>query len=252
MNKGFFKKGFGAVEEYNKEKERREKERKEQSGKLWQFILKEEDGAVPIRFLTHEPFSYPEHTWKTSDGKWHSAPCEGDNCQYCEDDIKTRQVGVFLVVDGRPYESKVYDEDGNDTGKKKQHPFSIKLLVRGMKDMTRISTLATRKGGLSENVFLVERQGTGVNTTYQYDKDNELDTDNPVFQSGALTEEAIEMIYAELPEKYQDCDFEEILVKQYIKEDSNASDEEVEEPREIKTSNVKRAGRVAARPVHRN
>lgn len=239
-NKSFFKKGFAEVEKANAEQARRSAEAMAKFGKIWAFTLKEEEGAVPIRFLTTEPMCYDEHVWQEN-GKWRNAVCEGDDCEHCANGIKSRRVGAFLIADGREYESKVYDESGNDTGEKKLHTFGIKVLVRGMKDCTRIGTLASRRGGLTDNVFLVQRTGSGTATVYSYDKENDLDTDNPIFMGGELTEEAIDLIYKELPNKYKDMEFEDILMSQYVTDE----EEEVQEPREVNTRSVRNVARPA-------
>ena len=110
-----------------------------------------------------------------------------------------------------------------------------------MKDCTRINTLASRRGGLTENVYLVQRTGTGTATVYSYDKENDLDTDNPIFLGGELNEEALELIYAELPKKYAEMDFEDILMAQYVTDE----EEEVQQPREVSPRSVRNVGRPA-------
>lgn len=239
-NKSFFKKGFAEVDKANAEQARRSAEAQSKFGKIWAFTLKEEEGAIPIRFLTVEPLCYDEHVWQEN-GKWKTAVCEGDGCEHCSNGLKSRKVGAFLIADGREYESKVYDESGNDTGEKKLHDFSVKVLVRGMKDCTRINTLASRRGGLTENVYLVQRTGTGTATVYSYDKENDLDTDNPIFLGGELNEEALELIYQELPKKYAEMDFEDILMAQYVTDE----EEEVQQPREVSPRTVRNVGRPA-------
>lgn len=233
---GLFQTGFQVVEKANEEAKRRQQEAKANFGKIWNLFLREEDGAVPVRFLTHEPLCYREHQYQNKEGNWVTTPCQGHGCELCARGERSRQVGAFLVAVLLPYESKEYDENGNDTGNKIEHEFSVRVFVRGMKDCTRLGTLAQRKGGLSENVYLVQRTGTQTNTLYSFDKENDYeDTDNPLFLGGAMTDEMLDLVYEELPEKFEGMDFEDILMAQYVTEEDE-EEEEAEEPRAVRSA----------------
>lgn len=189
--------GFGALRE---EVARREKEQERRKGQLWRFFLAEDEEDTPIWFLTDEPILFYEHGFKEG-GKFVNITCTGDDdCEGCMQN-KARYMGAFLVVDGREYEVDERDAKGNKTGKKKTVSMRVKLLVRGQTDLAKLDRLHA-KYGLATRPWLVNKTGTGTATSYNFDRGEE---------EQSLTKTQIKEILSQLPEKFRNMDFYDIV-----------------------------------------
>ena len=218
-----FGRGYGVVEE---EKKRREIAAESRKGKLFRFFFKA-DEEVPIRFLTEEPVCYSEHTLKSADS-FTQVPCIGDGCPYCATN-KPQFVASWLIVDGREFEAKVYDENNVDTGKKKKVKDRIKVLVRGMTDAGSLKRLS-EKYGLVKRPYTVTKTGSGKNTKWEFDRGEEE----------PLTVADINKYREQLPEKLRTMDFYKILELQVTNEvaDDTEPAPSKEEAREAVASKV--------------
>ena len=192
MEKNIFKRGFTAMQE---EEERRKKIAEMKKGKLWRFFLNEGEEDVPLIFLTNEPICFWEHTIQEG-GRYVNVPCTGDDCEYC-DTRKPSFVGAWLVVDRREY--TYTDKEGKERTVKDR----IKLLVRGMTTGAQLQRL-DKKYGLLEYEWFVTRTGTGKNTTWNFDRGEKIE----------LTEKQLDALREQLPEKYRNMDFYDIVIAQ--------------------------------------
>lgn len=180
-----FKRGYKAARE---EAERQETARANMSKKLFRFFLKDDGDEADVKFLTEEPITFMEHTvqvFKNGKTLYDSVTCSGENCPYCEDGNKPSFKGAFLIYDKRPYE--VTDK----SGKKKTIDGSVKLYVQGAKVLSQLDRLSERYG-LVKRDYTIIRSGTGQNTTYMIERQDE---------STKLTSKQIENL---LPEKLRD------------------------------------------------
>lgn len=154
-----FKRGYAEVE---REERRREEDRKNR-GEIFRFILKE--GEAEINFLTEEPINYYEHSLPTRrNGKefFEAIPCSGSSCPHCADGNRPTFKSAFLIIDRRPYTYK--NKDNKEVTKES----SLKLYVVG----TKVAGVLQRKSkrvGLVNNRYLIERIGKDTNTTYTFD-----------------------------------------------------------------------------------
>lgn len=215
MKSSTFKKGFKAVRE---EQKRREKLREEQRGKLWRIFFPkgvDEDYEIPVVFLSSQPICYYEHSIRVNE-KIVNRPCIGDGCKYCESGNKPRYVGAFLVLDKRPYEIEERDSSGNKTGKKILVESSVKLLVRGQSDLAQLDRLNT-KYGLEGIEWSIIKTGTGTSTKWNFDRGERVDE---------LTEEELQNI---LPEHLRGKDIDDIICEQLLPSDEEEEEEEESE-----------------------
>ena len=219
-----FGRGFSVVEE---EKKRREIAAESRKGKLFRFFFKK-DEEVPIRFLTEEPVCYDEHTLRNGEN-FTQVPCIGDGCPYCANN-KPQFVASWLIVDGREFEAKVYDENNVDTGKKKLVKDRIKVLVRGMTDAGSLKRLS-EKYGLVNRPYTVTKTGSGKNTKWEFDRGEEE----------SLTSAQITKYREQLPEKLRTMDFYKILELQVVNEPAEENTQvSKEEAREVVESRVQK------------
>ena len=211
LKKQLFKRGFTAVENENK---RREKAREAKKGKLFRFYLKKGDVDVPIRFLTEDPISFWEHTIKEG-STFSNYPCAGEGCEHCASGDKPRYVSAWLVVDKRTGTYK--DKEGNE----KTFKDRIKVLVRGLKDSALLENLS-RKYTLVDREYTVTRTGEGTSTTWMFDR-GEVDK---------LSPKQLDALLAQLPEEMRDMDLYDIVINQVSpeEEDEEEDSSKVEAP----------------------
>jgi len=182
-----FKRGYAAVRE---EKQRQDENREKAGKQLYRFFLSKDGDEAQLRFLTEEPINFDEHTLKVIKGgkeRFESAICTANlgNCTYCDDGDKPSFRGAFLVYDKRPYEYT--DKDG----KKKSSKGSIRLYVQGARVLSQLDRLSERYG-LTTRDYIVTRSGNGQQTSYMFDRTDEV---------SKLTPEEIKNM---LPEKLRD------------------------------------------------
>lgn len=201
-----FKRGFNAM---NEEEERRKKAAEAKRGKLWRYFLKEGDEDVPVLFLTSDPICFWEHTVQEG-GRYNNVPCIGEGCPHCATK-KPSYVGAWLVVDRREYTYKDQNQK-EQTGKDR-----IKLLVRGTTTGAQLQRL-DKKYGLLDYEWFVTRTGTGTNTVWNFDRGDNLE----------LTDKQIQQLRAQLPEKYRDMDFYDIILAQIESDNDEVSTPEPE------------------------
>jgi hypothetical protein len=208
-----FGRGFGKVEE---EQKRREIAQESRKGKLFRFFFKKEE-EVPIRFLTEVPVTYHEHSIKSGD-RFDQIPCTDDaDCPYCGSGNRPAFVASWLVVDRREFEAKVFDENGQDTGKKKMVRDRLKVLVRGMTDAASLKRLS-EKYGLMDRPYTVTKTGTGKNTKWDFDRG----------EPEAVSAKQLAEWKSQLDKKYDGKDFYEILEMQLVSDGGSVvSQEEV-------------------------
>lgn len=176
-----FKRGYQEIE---KEEKRRE-ESKKNGGGIFKFFLKE--GEAEISFLTEEPINFYEHnlqTYKNGKQVYESVPCSGSTCPHCANGSRPTFKSAWLIIDHRPY---TYT---NKEGKEITRENTIKLYVVG----TKVAGLLQRKSkryGLVDYKYLIERIGNGTSTTYSLDN----------LEKSDLTEKEIRDL---LPEQYKE------------------------------------------------
>jgi hypothetical protein len=228
LKKTLFKRGFGAVREENK---RREVAQEALKGRLWRYWLGEDEEGL-VRFLTEEPITFWEHNLPKSGGKGTiPATCVaemGEECQHCEsDDARIRQrtyKAAWLIWDYREF--KIKGKDGKPDKKVKG---SIKLLVRGVTDATKIDKCASRYGLLNRD-YLVTHIGKGNKSTYDFDRQDEK----------TLTKKEKEAMFAALPEKLKGLDPYEIVEAQIQPLEIKVEEEDNEEEKEKVVNKVKK------------
>lgn len=174
-----FKKGFEAVKA---EKQRQDEIREKAGKKLFKFYLPEDGSEADIRFLTHEPINFEEHSVKSvRNGKeyYDSVLCTGDrSCPHCKEGSKPTFKGAFLIWDFTEF-----DVTDKDTNKKKRVSGSVKLYVAGTKVLSQLDRISTRyanketgESGLADRTFTIIRTGKGTATSYMVEKGDKLST----------------------------------------------------------------------------
>jgi len=104
--------------------------------------------GVRMRFLDEQPITFRQHSFQIV-GKYPKFTCIGDECPMCQTmDDNPRFVGAFSVYDYR---------DGK-----------VKAYVQGVRVMKTLDRLHMMEGGLTGHDFVVMRQGTGTDTTYNF------------------------------------------------------------------------------------
>ena len=216
-----FRRGGDAVKQVQQEKKLAAESRKT---KLWEFFPPKDGSVVQIRFLTDEPLVWKCHQVQI-DGKWIRITCteefEPGSCKECEKGNRPQDVAGWLVWDSRPFEVKVKDKDGNDSGKKKTVPGSVKPLIRGMTDAALIQK-KNEMFGLLSRPYLIYKTGEGKQTKWTYDHG---DVDK-------LTKKQLDEYLATLPESLRGLDPYEVMEKQIVP----ASMDDGEEVKSAKTA----------------
>lgn len=206
-----FKRGYQEIE---KEEKRRE-ESKKNSGGIFRFFLKE--GEAEISFLTEEPINFYEHsiqTYKNGKQVYDNVPCPGSDCPHCANGSRPTFKSAWLIIDHRPY---TYT---NKEGKEVTKEDTIKLYVVG----TKVAGLLQRKSkryGLVDYKYLIERIGKDTSTTYSLDN---------LEKSTITTKEILELLPEQYKEEY-DGDMEVLyaIIEKEIAKLLPTGDEEEEE-----------------------
>lgn len=211
-----FRRGGDAVKQVQQERRMAQESRKT---KLWEFFPPKDGSVVTVRFLTEEPLVWKSHQIQI-DGKWTRITCteefESGSCRECaKGNSRPQDVAGWLVWDSRPFEVKVRDKDGNDTGKKKTVPGSVKPLIRGMTDAALIQK-KNEMFGLLSRPYLIYKTGEGKQSKWTYDHG---DVDK-------LTKKQIDEYLATLPESLRGLDPYEIMEKQIVPPSSDEYEEE--------------------------
>lgn len=163
-----FKKGYEAARE---EKKRQEEVRENMNKRLFRFFLTGDGAEARIRFLTEEPINFNEHTIKVNRGgkeRYDNVLCCGDDgCPYCENGDRPSFKGAFLIWDYSTFEAK------DKNGKKKKVKGSLKLYIAGTRVLSQLDRLSSRYG-LTSRDYEISRTGTGTDTSYMFERTDEV------------------------------------------------------------------------------
>ena len=162
-----FKRGYGAS---RKEIKRQEERRSNMRKRLFRFFISAgkngESAEAEVTFLTEEPVNFYEHTVAHDNGKkFEYYTCIGRGCPLCEQKAPTAK-GAYLVIDHRPYEVK--DKNGN----KKRVKESLRLYVAGMRNVSQLDRISSRRG-LCNKYMNIVRMGSGTRTIYTFEDGEE-------------------------------------------------------------------------------
>lgn len=164
-----FKKGYEAA---RVEKKRQEEARENMGKRLFRFFLSGDGAEAKVRFLTEEPINFHEHTIKVSkDGKtkYNNVICNQDEgCPYCENGDRPSFKGAFLIWDYSEYERK------DDKGKKQKVKGSLKIYVAGTRVLSQLDRLSNRYG-LTSRDYEISRTGSGTDTSYMFERTDEVE-----------------------------------------------------------------------------
>lgn len=163
-----FKKGYEAA---RAEKKRQEEARENMGKKLFRFFLSGDGAEARIRFLTEEPVTFNEHTIKVNRGgkeRYDNILCSDKHCPYCENGDKPSFKGAFLIWDYSEYEAK------DNNGKKKKVKGSLKLYVAGTRVLSQLDRLSNRYG-LTSRDYEISRTGSGTDTSYMFERTDEVE-----------------------------------------------------------------------------
>lgn len=169
-----FKRGY----KYAREEVERQERARENAGKLlYEFYLPKPDKSnrepeADVIFLTDEPVNFYMHQVPRQGGRYDSVVCSEEitgNCPCCEEGNKPSYKGAYLIYDERPYEYT--DSKGKKIKKKGQ----LRLYFAGVKVMSQLDRINSRKGGLLNRECTIVRTGTGTSTSYTIEVGEELD-----------------------------------------------------------------------------
>lgn len=164
-----FKKGYEAA---RVEKKRQEEVRENMGKRLFRFFLSGDGAEARVRFLTEEPINFHEHTIKVSKGgkeTFNNVICNQDgDCPHCENGDRPSFKGAFLIWDYSEYERK----DSN--GKKQKVKGSLKIYVAGTRVLSQLDRLSNRYG-LTSRDYEISRTGSGTDTSYMFERTDEVE-----------------------------------------------------------------------------
>jgi hypothetical protein len=134
------------------------------------YILKEEDGEQPMRFVMATPITYYEHFLQSIKRSF-TCPDGGDstkgNCPLCASGNKANFRGAYLIADHRHEE---WTKDGK-TQKRHNTLKVAKFGVKVLKSLGKREEALKKKGmagGLLDVDFDVMRTGSGTDTMYNF------------------------------------------------------------------------------------
>lgn len=222
---GIFKKGYKASRE---EKERQDKEAEDRGKKLFDFFMGKGEEEADIHFLTQEPVNFYNHNHQTKVNgadRFDSYTCTNDDdCVACQKlEGRPSYKGAYLVVDQRPY---TYTD--KKSGKEVTVEEQIKLYTQGMKVVSQLDRINTKRGDITQRDMVVVRLGTGTSTTYSFEPEDEKSTYTSKEIENMLPEQLREM-YDGTEESLYDIIEEQLMLRTMDFKPSMANDSEDDE-----------------------
>ena len=194
------KKGFGVVEKNAHDAEVRREQAKD---RIMAFYGPKK--PTRIRFLTEEPLCYKVHPLAE---KPFVVYCSKENddieCPYCNSGTKTKDEYAWLIWDYTPFEVKVRDASGKETGEVKKVSGSVKKLTRGLTDAMKLKKKSA-KYGLTNRDYIVEKGATQT-SGWEWDEQDEE----------PMTNAQIDKIRATLNKRIRNLDLYDVLMKQIV------------------------------------
>lgn len=211
-----FKKGYEAA---RAEKKRQEEARESMGKRLFRFFLSGDGAEARIRFLTEEPINFQEHTIKVNRGgkeRYDNILCSDKHCPYCDSGDRPSFKGAFLIWDYSEYETK------DKNGKKKKVKGSLKIYVAGTRVLSQLDRLSNRYG-LTSRDYEISRTGSGTDTSYMFERTDEVEKLTKAKITNMLPEKlredfdgTMESLYSILEEQ----------LKLYLPDDKDSDDED--------------------------
>ena len=196
--------------------------RENQKGKLYPFYTKAGEDKEFV-LLMGEPLVFDEHYIKEQNA---SVTCHHEDCKLCASGNKRSVKSGFLVLDLTPYEAKIRDAQGNETGEKEIVPMSVKWMKVNTKETPTFIMVKKHKGDLTYTHWGVSTMGektTKVNTFVMHD----------YFEMDEETEKAIR---SRLPEKLRNLSWEDIACEQVLPSEEESKPQAPQAPQAPRTT----------------